>query len=105
MIIDYRLKNYLICFHIVLTKSISFTLSGWDEIDLEESIWWLKQYPIDLIDWRVENKHRKDLVKLNHNFRKQDYVDLLLRDERPYHLHNAAFENDGESDGYKEYSS
>lgn len=45
---------------------------------------------MDLIDWRVENKHRKDLVKLKPNYRKQSYVDLLPRDERPYHLYNAA---------------
>ena len=81
-----------------------YTLSGGDEIDLEESIWWLKHYPLDLIDWRVENKHRKDLVKLNPNFRKQEYLDVLPRDERPHHLHNAAYKNDGGSDGYREYS-
>ena len=81
-----------------------YTLSGGDKIDLEESIWWLKHYPLDLIDWRVENKHSKDLVKLNPNFRKQEYLDVLPRDERPHHLHNAAYKNDGGSDGYKEYS-
>ena len=54
-----------------------YSLSGGNEIDLEESIWWLKEYPLDLIDWRVENKHRKDLVKLNPNFRI-----LLLKDKK-----------------------
>ena len=39
----------------------------------------------DLFDWRVEIKHRKDLVKLNPNFRKQN-IDALPGDERPYHL-------------------
>ena len=81
-----------------------YASSGGKDFDLEESIWWLKEYPLDLIDWKIENKHRKDLKKVASNFRKQEYVEVLPRDERPHHLHNRAYRNNGGSGGFKEYS-
>ena len=81
-----------------------YALSGGKDIDLKESIWWLKEYPLDLIDWKIENKHRKDLIKVPSNFRKQEYSQVLPRDERPHHLHNRAYRNNGGSGGYREYS-
>tara|TARA_B100002019_G_scaffold147685_1_gene127152 strand:+ start:3581 stop:5749 length:2169 start_codon:yes stop_codon:yes gene_type:complete len=81
-----------------------YSLSGGSPIDLNESIWWLKEFPLDLIDWKVENKNRKDIIKIPANFRKQEYIDVLPPDERPIHLHNRAYQNNGGSGGFREYS-
>lgn len=81
-----------------------YALSGGDPIDLEASVWWLKEFPLDLIDWKVENRHRKDLKKKLPNFRNQEYLEVLPRDERPLHLHNRAYQNNGGSGGFREYS-
>ena len=56
---------------------------------------------------RLENKkppYRKDLERVEPNFRKQEYKEVLPRDERPHHLHNRAYINDGGSGGFREYS-
>ena len=81
-----------------------YAISGGEKIDLEDAVWWLKEYPLDLIDWKVENSHRKDLKKVAENFRKQEYESVLPRDERPHHLHNRAYQNNGGSGGFREYS-
>ena len=40
----------------------------------------------------------------NHkNFRRQEYSEVLPRDERPMHLHNNAYRNDGGEGGRREY--
>ena len=44
-----------------------YALIGGKNIDSEESAWWLREYPLDLITWRVENNHRNDLEKLEPN--------------------------------------
>ncbi|MEC7173496.1 MAG: hypothetical protein VXW04_03200 [Bacteroidota bacterium] len=81
-----------------------YSLSGGSPVDLDASIWWLKEFPLDLLDWKVENKNRKDIIKIPANFRKQEYIDVLPPDERPIHLHNRAYQNNGGSDGFREYS-
>ncbi|PCE64728.1 hypothetical protein B7P33_06035 [Sediminicola luteus] len=80
-----------------------YAMIGGTDYDLDESIWWLKEFPMDLIDWKVENAHRKDLDKVAKNFRKQEYSEVLPRDERPMHLHNNAYRNNGGSDGQWEH--
>ena len=81
-----------------------YSLSGGSPVDLDASIWWLKEFPLDLLDWKVENKNRKDIIKIPSNFRKQEYTDVLPPDERPIHLHNRAYQNNGGSGGFREYS-
>ena len=73
------------------------------DYDLEESVWWLKEFPMDLISWSVDNSHRQDLTRIEPNFRKQEYSEVLPRDERPMHLHNNAYRNNGGSNGRREY--
>ena len=80
-----------------------YALSGGEDYDVEESIWWLKEFPMDLISWRVENAHRKDLTRVEPNFRRQEYTEVLPRDERPMHLHNNAFRNNAGDLGNREY--
>ena len=81
-----------------------FALSGSKNIDSEESAWWLREFPMDLIDWKVDNSHRKDLTKIEPNFRSQTYSEVLPGDERTLHLHNGAYRNNGGSDGNREYA-
>ena len=80
-----------------------YALSGGKDIDFEESAWWLREFPMDLIGWNVDNSHRKDLVRIEPNFRSQEYTEVLPRDERPMHLHNNAYRNNGSEGGRREY--
>jgi len=80
-----------------------YALAGGEDFDLGESVWWLKEFPMDLISWNVDNSHRQDLTRVEPNFRRQEYTEVLPRDERPMHLHNNAYRNNGGSDGRREY--
>ena len=80
-----------------------YALIGGEDYDLEESVWWLKEFPMDLISWTVNNSHRQDLTRVKPNFRRQEYTEVLPKDERPMHLHNNAYRNNGGSDGRREY--
>ncbi len=80
-----------------------YLLIGGENYDLDESVWWLKEFPMDLISWHVENSHRQDLTKVEQNFRRQEYTEVLPRDERPMHLHNNAYRNNGGNGGREEY--
>ncbi len=80
-----------------------YALAGGEDYDLEESVWWLKEFPMDLVSWTVNNSHRQDLTRIEPNFRRQEYTEVLPKDERPMHLHNNAYRNNGGSDGRREY--
>ena len=80
-----------------------YALIGGKDYDLEESAWWLREFPMDLVSWKVDNSQRQDLTKVEPNFRKQEYTEVLPRDERPMHLHNNAYRNNGGSKGTREY--
>jgi hypothetical protein len=79
------------------------TRSG--SFDLDESIWTLKEFPLDTTGWTVKNSHRKDLDFLEPNFRQQTTRKVLPPDERPMSKYNNnAFRLDGGDDGRQEYS-
>ena len=80
-----------------------YALIGGSDYDLEESAWWLREFPMDLVSWSVDNSHRQDLTGVEPNFRRQEYTEVLPRDERPMHLHNNAYRNNGGSNGRREY--
>jgi hypothetical protein len=80
-----------------------YALIGGKDYDYKESAWWLREFPLDLISWNVNNSHRKDLVRVEENFRRQEYTEVLPRDERPMHLHNNAYRNDANEGGKREY--
>ncbi len=81
-----------------------YAMSGGKDIDLQESVWWLKEFPMDLISWNVHNSHRKDLQLIKPNFRKQTVREILPPDERPLHLHNnASYRIDGGEGASQEY--
>lgn len=68
--------------------NIMTALTGTPDFDLDEAAWWLREYPLDLIDWVIMNSHRKDLEFMEPNFRKQTITEVLPPDERPVHRHN-----------------
>jgi hypothetical protein len=85
--------------------NIFTALTGTTEFDLNEAVWYLQRYPLDLIHWNVTNSHRKDLEFLEPNFRQQTIKEVLPPDELPINRHNAnRFQLDGGDDGASEYS-
>ena len=79
--------------------------TGAREFDLEESIWTLKEFPLDTISWTVRNSGRKDLELLEPNFRQQTTKAVLPPDERPMSKHNGnAFDLDGGDEGREEFA-
>jgi hypothetical protein len=84
--------------------NIFTALTGTNEFDLNEAIWYLQGYPLDLIHWRVQNSHRKDIEMLEPNFRLQTTKEVLHPGELPVSRHNAnRFNLDG-GNGGSEYS-
>jgi len=79
--------------------------TGAKEFDLEESIWTLKEFPLDTISWTVHNSGRKDLESVEPNFRRQTTKTVLPPDERPMSKHNGnAFDLDGGDEGREEFA-
>ena len=68
--------------------NIFTALTGTANFDLKEAAWWLREYPIDMIEWVIINSNRKDIDKLEPNFRGQTTKEVLPPDERPIHRHN-----------------
>jgi hypothetical protein len=79
-----------------------YGLSGGTDYDLEESIWWLQEFPLDLVTWTIDNSQRNDLEKLETNFRSQEFTEVLPPDERPVHFHNGAYRNSSRGAGRSE---
>jgi hypothetical protein len=79
--------------------------TGAAEFDLEESIWTLREFPLDTISWTVRNSGRQDLEFLPANFRRQSTKAVLPPDERPMSKHNGnAFDLDGGDGGREEFA-
>ncbi len=68
--------------------NIFTALTGAKQFDLPEAVWYLKEYPLDLITWTVMNSHRKDIELVKPNFRNQTMTEVLPPDERPIQRHN-----------------
>ncbi len=82
-----------------------YAATGAEEFDLAESIWSLKEFPLDLISWTVRNSQRQDLELVSPNFRHQSTKVVLPPNERPMSKYNNnAFRLDGGSDGREEFS-
>ncbi len=85
--------------------NIVTAMTGLKDFDLEESIGYLQNYPLDLVNWRVVNSERKDLEFLPGNFRGQSIKEVLPPDEMPIRRHNSnMFSLDGGSNGRSENS-
>ncbi|TDE11653.1 hypothetical protein [Dyadobacter psychrotolerans] len=68
--------------------NIFTALTETEEFDLKEAVWYLQEHPLDLIDWKIQNSHRKDIELIPINFRKQTIKEVLPPDERPIQRHN-----------------
>ena len=85
--------------------NIMTSLAEVDKTDINEAVWYLQEYPLDLIDWNVMNSHRKDIEMTDPNFRNQITSEVLPPDELRIARHNSnRFTLDGGSDGRSEYS-
>src|SRR5690554_1342780 len=85
--------------------NIITAITGIEDYDLDEAVWYLKEYPLDLIQWTVTNSHRKDLEFLEPNFRNQTTKEVLPPDELKISRHNAnRFVLDGGRGGSEESS-
>ncbi len=69
--------------------NIFTAITGTPNFDLNESAWYLREHPIDLIGWDISNSHRKDIEIIAPNFRTQTIKEVLPPDERPIQRHNA----------------
>lgn len=77
-----------------------YAMTGAKEFDLEESIGFLQQYPLDLRTWGMHNSHRKDIKMIPQNFRNQTLEELLPLGEMPLYRHNGEiFKLDIEGNG------
>ena len=76
-----------------------YALTGGTDYDLKESVWWLQEFPLDLVSWTIDNTKRSDLEKLEPNFRRQTYKEVLPPDEQPVHFHNGAYRNNSNGAG------
>ncbi|MEM9830501.1 MAG: hypothetical protein AAF944_07670 [Bacteroidota bacterium] len=71
--------------------------------DREATLWFLRDYPLDLIRYNTKNSHRQDLTYLDPNFRKQETTELLPAAERRIIRYNAnPFQLDGGQGGLRE---
>ncbi|MFC5408825.1 hypothetical protein ACFPMF_05880 [Larkinella bovis] len=68
--------------------NIFTALTGVKNFDLKEAVWYLQEHPLDLINWGIQNSHRKDIERLPENFRRQTTKEVLPPDERPIQRHN-----------------
>jgi hypothetical protein len=68
--------------------NIFTALTGTKQFDLDEAAWYLREHPLDLVDWAIQNSHRKDIELLPANFRDQTTKEVLPPDERPIQRHN-----------------
>jgi len=65
------------------------SITGIAHFDLDEAVWYLQKYPLDMINWKVENSERRDILFIPQNFRRQTIKEVLPPDELPIERHNA----------------
>ncbi|GAB4034833.1 hypothetical protein [Spirosoma jeollabukense] len=68
--------------------NLCYAMTGAKAFDLPETVWYLQEFPLDMIEWPVMNSHRKDIEFIPENFRGQTTKEVLPPDERPELKHN-----------------
>ncbi len=85
--------------------NIMTAIADTGNIDLDAAIWYLQEYPLDLIEWSVHNSHRKDIEFMEPNYREQTTREVLPPDELRISRHNSnRFDLDGNGGGRAEMS-
>jgi hypothetical protein len=80
--------------------NFTYAMTGARDFDLEPSIDFLKDYPLDMRIWGMHNSHRKDIELLPVNFRGQTTKERLPLNEIPIYRHNGQIFNlDSTGDG------
>jgi len=80
--------------------NFTYAMTGAKEFDINQSIGFLKNYPMDLRNWSMYNSQRKDIEMIPKNFRGQTTRELLPLGEIPLYRHNGQiFTLDSEGDG------
>jgi len=80
-------------------------LVGNEDYDYENAVWYLQKYPLDLVDWTVQNSQRKDIEMMEPNFRNQTIKEVLPPGELRVSRHNGnRFDLDSRGDGRSEES-
>ncbi len=69
--------------------NIFTAITGAKAFDIDEAAWYLREHPLDMVDWSIQNSHRGDIENLEPNFRKQTIKEVLPPDERPIQRHNS----------------
>lgn len=79
------------------------TLGTEGSFDKASTLWYMREFPMDLIRWNMKNSIRKDLTFLPENFRSQYTKEVLSPAERPAHRYNSnEFRLDGGENGMSE---
>jgi hypothetical protein len=68
--------------------NLCYAMTGAQEFDLEETAWFFREFPLDMIEWSQHNSHRKDIELVPENFREETTKEILPPDERPELKHN-----------------
>ncbi len=68
--------------------NIMTAIADTKNIDLNEAVWYLQKYPLDLINWTIINSKRNDIEKIAPNFRRQTIKEILSPAELPISRHN-----------------
>ncbi|HZK65417.1 MAG TPA: hypothetical protein VFC34_14835, partial [Puia sp.] len=68
--------------------NLCYSMTGARDFDLDATIWELKEMPLDLINWPLQNSDRKDLDFPEKIVRGQYVTEVLPPDERPENKHN-----------------
>jgi len=85
--------------------NLCYAMTGAQQFDQQETIWYLKEFPLDMVEWQVVNSHRQDIVPVPANFRGQTITQVLPPDERPELKHNRnLFKLDRLANGQSELS-
>ena len=80
--------------------NFTYAMTGAKDFDLQESVRFLKEYPMDMRNWTIENAQRKDIELLPVNFRNQTTKELLPLSEMPLFRHNGdIFRLNSQGDG------
>ena len=85
--------------------NIFTALTGVKEFDLKEAVWYLQEYPLDMVSWTIRNSERKDIELIAPNFRGQTTKEVLPPDELDISRHNGnRFDLNGGRNGNSENS-
>ena len=81
-----------------------YASTGAAEFGLDDALWTLRYFPLDMVDWTIRNSLRQDLTRLAKNFRRQEIAEPLPPDERRMTRWNGQpFIQDGGSGGHVEF--